>query len=109
MVGISEVSNLNNYSDSVQKMTGLTSQTSKLDDNSQNEKSFSDYLTTALSSVSQNMSNMDKSSAGMISGSNSNLGDVMIKMTEAQLSLETAVQVRNKCIDAYNDIKNMQF
>ena len=109
MVGISGVSNLNNYSDSVQKMTGLTSQTSMLDDDSQNGKSFSDYLTTALSSVSQNMSNMDKSSAGMISGSNSNLGDVMIKMTEAQLSLETAVQVRNKCIDAYNDIKNMQF
>ena len=33
----------------------------------------------------------------------------MINMTEAQLSLETAVQVRNKVIEAYNDIKNMQF
>ncbi|KRN30751.1 flagellar hook-basal body complex protein FliE [Liquorilactobacillus mali] len=109
MAGISGVSNLNNYSDSVQKMTGLTSQVSKLDGDSQSGKSFSDYLTTALSSVSQNMSNMDQSSASMVSGNNSNLGDVMIKMTEAQLSLETAVQVRNKCIDAYNDIANMQF
>ncbi|MDV7757454.1 flagellar hook-basal body complex protein FliE [Liquorilactobacillus mali] len=109
MAGISGVSNLNNYSDSVQKMTGLTGQASKLDDDSQSGKSFSDYLTTALSSVSQNMSSMDQSSASMVSGSNSNLGDVMIKMTEAQLSLETAVQVRNKCIDAYNDIANMQF
>ena len=45
----------------------------------------------------------------MISGTESDLGKVMINMTEAQLSLETAVQVRNKVIEAYNDIKNMQF
>lgn len=108
-MGINGISNLNNYSDTVQKMTGLSDQTSLIDDDSKGGKSFSNYLTTALSSVSQNMSNMDQSSASMISGSNSNLGDVMIKMTEAQLSLETAVQIRNKCIDAYNDIKNMQF
>nr|WP_252894834.1 flagellar hook-basal body complex protein FliE [Liquorilactobacillus satsumensis] len=52
---------------------------------------------------------MNQSTADMVSGKENSLGNVMIKMTEAQLSLQTAVQVRNKCLDAYNDIKNMQF
>jgi flagellar hook-basal body complex protein FliE len=33
----------------------------------------------------------------------------MIDMSSSQLVLQSAVQVRNKCIEAYNDIKNMQF
>jgi flagellar hook-basal body complex protein FliE len=55
------------------------------------------------------MNTLDQGTNGMISGTESDLGKVMINMTEAQLSLETAVQVRNKVIEAYNDIKNMQF
>lgn len=52
---------------------------------------------------------MDNATDNMVSGNSSDLGNVMVKMTEAQLSMETAVQVRNKLLDAYNDIKNMQF
>ncbi len=52
---------------------------------------------------------MDQSTTDMISGKQDDLGQVMINMTESQLTLQTAVQVRNKALEAYNDLKNMQF
>ena len=66
-------------------------------------------LEKAIAGLNSNMNTMDQGTNGIISGTESDLGKVMINMTEAQLSLETAVQVRNKVIEAYNDIKNMQF
>lgn len=36
------------------------------------------------------------------------LSDAMIAMQKANISLQTAVQVRNKVVAAYNDIMNMQ-
>ena len=66
-------------------------------------------LEKAIAGLNSNMNTLDQGTNGMISGTESDLGKVMINMTEAQLSLETAVQVRNKVIEAYNDIKNMQF
>lgn len=36
------------------------------------------------------------------------LSDAMIAMQKANISLQAAVQVRNKVVSAYNDIMNMQ-
>ena len=73
------------------------------------QKSFSTYLNNAVANLNQNMTVMDNGTTGLVTGTNNDLGKVMINMTEAQLTLQTAVQVRNKVLDAYNDIKNMQF
>jgi flagellar hook-basal body complex protein FliE len=43
-----------------------------------------------------------------IAGEVDDLHTVMIATEEARLSLELAVQVRNKCIEAYKEISNMQ-
>ncbi|WP_407391858.1 flagellar hook-basal body complex protein FliE, partial [Carnobacterium jeotgali] len=45
----------------------------------------------------------------LITGNTDNLHNVMIQTSEAQLSLELALQLRNKGLEAYNEIKNMQF
>ncbi|KRL99166.1 flagellar hook-basal body complex protein FliE [Liquorilactobacillus satsumensis] len=104
MDGLTDVSGIQNYQGTLQKVTGLQdAQTSST------QKSFSSYLNDAVSGLNQNVNAMNQSTADMVSGKENSLGNVMIKMTEAQLSLQTAVQVRNKCLDAYNDIKNMQF
>ncbi|KAF1302007.1 flagellar hook-basal body complex protein FliE [Enterococcus saccharolyticus] len=73
------------------------------------EKSFSSHLGEAIAGLSQNMQIIDADTTRVISGDENDLAKVMTNMTEAQLSLQTAVQVRNKCLEAYNDIKNMQF
>jgi flagellar hook-basal body complex protein FliE len=73
------------------------------------ENQFSSYLTNAVDQLNQKTAVMDQDTVNLITGDESDLGNVMIRMTEAQLALQTAVQVRNKCLEAYNDVKNMQF
>ncbi|MCI1633800.1 MAG: flagellar hook-basal body complex protein FliE [Liquorilactobacillus nagelii] len=97
--------NLQNYQKSLEKLTGFD-QSNKTNNNA---VAFGNYLDKAVSGVNQKLVSMDNATDNMISGNSSDLGNVMVKMTEAQLSMETAVQVRNKLLDAYNDIKNMQF
>jgi flagellar hook-basal body complex protein FliE len=36
------------------------------------------------------------------------LSDTMIEMQKANISFQTTLQVRNKFVQAYNDIMNMQ-
>lgn len=104
---MNSISGLGNYQNQLSRITGLSdgqNQISKTD-----AKSFGSVLEKAIAGLNSNMNTLDQGTNGMVSGTESDLGKVMINMTEAQLSLETAVQVRNKVIEAYNDIKNMQF
>ena len=43
-----------------------------------------------------------------IAGEIDDLHSVMIATEEARLSLELAVQIRNRCVEAYKEINNMQ-
>lgn len=97
--------NLQNYQKSLEKVMGFDQNTKT----SKNAATFSSYLNNAIPSVDKKMVSMDQATDNVINGKENDLGNVMVKMTEAQLSLETAVQVRNKLLDAYSDIKNMQF
>lgn len=71
--------------------------------------SFDHILSSALEGLNNQQVAANEATTGMITGDNDNLHNVMIQTTEAQLSLELAIQMRNKAIEAYNDIKNMQF
>jgi len=62
-----------------------------------------------MNTLNQNISVIDQDTKNIISGKETDLGSVMTRMTEAQLTVQTAVQIRNKCLEAYNDLKNMQF
>lgn len=71
--------------------------------------SFSTILSQTMNTLNQNISVIDQDTKNIISGKETDLGSVMTRMTEAQLTVQTAVQIRNKCLEAYNDLKNMQF
>lgn len=43
-----------------------------------------------------------------LAGRGSNLHTVMLEMEKANISLELAVQIRNKIVDAYSEIMRMQ-
>ncbi|KRL02116.1 flagellar hook-basal body complex protein FliE [Liquorilactobacillus capillatus] len=107
MDGLSSASGLQNYQKTLATATDLNK--SSVLGTQDSGKQFSDYLTNAISGLNNNMKVMDQGTTDMIRGDQSDLGSIMTKMTETQLSLQTAVQVRNKCLDAYNDLKNMQF
>ncbi len=98
----------------------LTDYQSKLEDvlpysnnqkmsSSERSDSFQNLLTNALDSLNKNFSVVDQDSNALVTGNLDDLHTMMIHTTEAQLGLQTAVQIRNKAIDAYNEIKNMQF
>ena len=62
-----------------------------------------------MSSLNEQQVAADQGVQDLITGNTDNLHNVMIQTSEAQLSLELALQLRNKGLEAYNEIKNMQF
>lgn len=70
---------------------------------------FSDVLSRALDGVSDAQNTADDLRTRFDLGDRSlSLSDVMISAQKASLSFEAAVQVRNRFVDAYRSIMQMQ-
>lgn len=69
---------------------------------------FSKTLSNAINQVNTAHLEADKKSQDLATGRTQNLHDVMIAMEKADLSLRLMVQVRNKMIEAYQEIIKMQ-
>ncbi len=69
---------------------------------------FADLIKKSIESVNARQIDADKAAAGLASGQNSNIHEVMIKMEEAEISLRLMVQMRNKVVEAYQEIMRMQ-
>lgn len=89
----------------VKNTTGHSLITSQSD----NKQSFSNMLTDSISNLENKQLASDHAIQGLVSGEADDLHNVMIKTAEAQISLEFAVQLRNRSLEAMNEIKNMQF
>ena len=50
----------------------------------------------------------DKSIQGLASGENKNLHEVMISMEKASISFQFMSSVRNKALEAYQEVMRMQ-
>lgn len=71
--------------------------------------SFTTLLNQSINNLDSKQSESTQAIQSLVDGSADDLHTVMIKTTEAQLSLEVAVQLRNRSLEAFNEIKNMQF
>lgn len=71
-------------------------------------KTFSETLKDAVQSVNQLQKSADKASQELATGRTDNVADVMIAAEKADIALRVMVQVRNKIIDAYQEIMKMQ-
>lgn len=70
---------------------------------------FSSVLKNALDGVAQSQANSVAMQKAFAMGDDKvSLSDTMIAVQKASISLQTAVQVRSKLVQAYNDIMNMQ-
>ena len=69
---------------------------------------FSDILTDAFATAAQADTDDKTSALELISGQSDDLAALMIDATKAELSLNLAIQIRNKVVDAYNEIMRMQ-
>ena len=70
--------------------------------------SFKDMLSNAIESADDANTVSQNDTQALLSGQVDDVAQVMIDQQKANLSLDMVVQVRNKVVDAYNQIMNMQ-
>ncbi len=70
--------------------------------------SFADIINREIDKVNSMQINADNLTNKFITGEIEDLHSVMIATEEARISLELAVQIRNRCIEAFKEINNMQ-
>ncbi|MDN5330952.1 MAG: flagellar hook-basal body complex protein FliE [Tepidanaerobacteraceae bacterium] len=70
--------------------------------------SFSDVLKKAFETINGYQKNYDDTLRKMLAGEDINIHEIMIAAEKAKLSLDLAIQVRNKALEAYQEIMRMQ-
>ncbi len=73
-----------------------------------NELSFTEILKGQLNELNSLQLDAEYSTQQLITGEAQNAHEVMIKTQEAVLALEMTVQLRNKIVEAYQEIMRMQ-
>jgi flagellar hook-basal body complex protein FliE len=72
------------------------------------EGSFLDMLTKGIKDVNSSVKDSDKAATDIASGKSSNIHETMLAVTKAELGFNMLVQLRNKAIEAYQDVMRMQ-
>ena len=72
------------------------------------EVSFSNILTDAFKTASEADTEDKISGLQLLAGQSDDLAGILIDAQKAELSLNLALQIRNKVLDAYNEIMRMQ-
>lgn len=72
------------------------------------ETNFSDFLKNAIEKVNNHQIESDQKTNAFIVGEITDLHEVMITAQKASITLETAVEIQKKAIDAYNEVMRMQ-
>ena len=75
------------------------------------ESTFNDFgqmLNNVINDLSQKESAANESITGLAAGEDIELHQVMLSMQEADISFQLAMQVRNKLVEAYQEVMRMQ-
>lgn len=71
-------------------------------------QSFGDALKESMNEVNNMQLDADKSIEALVSGENKDIHGTMIALSKADLAFRMTVQVRNKVLDAYQEVMRMQ-
>lgn len=74
----------------------------------ENEKSFGEMLANALQNVNNLVKDSEQKSVDMAQGRIEDVSQVMIATEKASLGLQMTMQVRNKVVEAYQEVMRMQ-
>jgi flagellar hook-basal body complex protein FliE len=69
--------------------------------------SFMDSLGSALGSLNGQLTGADASMANFASGGSADIHSVMLEMQEASIGLQTGIAVRDKLLEAYQEIMRL--
>ena len=76
---------------------------------SEGSVSFGEVLKNAVNQVNQVNDSAAAQVNNLLQGGSSDMNDVMIAVEKADISFQLMMQVRNKIVNAYQDIEKMQF
>lgn len=101
---------INSYSSIMDRYSSMVSQveTSGQENSDQISGSFEGLLSSQIEKLNGVQVQADNMIADFAAGNTDDLHQVMIAAEEASMSMELAVQVRNKIVDAYKELNNMQ-
>ncbi len=72
-------------------------------------ESFADLLANAIDEANRLQKESDDQIGKLLAGKEADLHTVLIAMQKAQISFQLLMQVRNKIVEAYQEISRMQF
>ncbi len=70
-------------------------------------KSFSDHMKESVGAVNNMQKTADKMATDLASGKATNIHETMLAASQAELSFNFMVQLRNKALEAYNEVMRM--
>ena len=73
-----------------------------------NGTSFSNVLSDAIGKVNDSEVNANNKIESLIKGEDVEMHEVMLAMQESVLSLQALIEVRNKTVEAYQEISKLQ-
>ena len=76
--------------------------------NSKDDSSFNDILTKSLKEVNSAQIKSINVLNSLVVGKTENIHETMIQMQKASISFQMMMKVRNKLVDAYNEIIKMR-
>ncbi len=79
----------------------------RADSGAKNAQPFSHVLAESLGEVNRLQMEADKSIEALVSGNNKNIHETMIAISKADLAFRMTMQVRNKVIEAYQEVMRM--
>jgi len=69
---------------------------------------FSQVLKDSMNEVSRMQADADKAINALSTGKTDNVAEVMTAVQKADLAFKTLLQIRNKLLDAYNEVRQMR-
>lgn len=100
-MAVSKISGINSFVPSSLEMDSIKG-------NEDKSVNFGDYLKNALDNVSNLQIESEKISNDFAAGKTDNIHEVLIAGEKADVALQLTMQIRNKVLDAYNEIMRMQ-
>ena len=80
----------------------------KNEKNVKNDSSFDNILTKSLKEVNSAQNEANSAVESLVAGRTENIHETMIQMQKASISFQMMMEVRNKLVDAYNEIIKMR-
>ncbi|MGL5328090.1 MAG: flagellar hook-basal body complex protein FliE [Peptostreptococcaceae bacterium] len=86
----------------------VSQKVSKNNDNVNAGNDFSKVIGDMVNKVDDSQINADNKIQGLIKGEDVSMHEVMLSMQESQLSMQLLIEMRNKLVEAYQEINRVQ-